>query len=364
MEPSPDRRPVSPLADLVATNAARTLALDAMGGDIGIDAVVPAAIDAVRSEPDLSLILVGDAPLVQAALDRSSRHLSSAERERVRVHHASQRVEMDEPPAQAMRLKKDSSMRVALDLVQQGAAQACVSAGNTGALMATARYVLKTLPGIDRPAICTLMPTLTGRTYMLDLGANVDCEPQHLLQFALMGATLARAAEGLSEPRVALLNIGSEAIKGNEVVKEAAALITNSGLNFAGYIEGDRLYQGDVDVVVCDGFVGNVALKTSEGVARVIGTYLKDEFKRNAFTLALAALVRPVMSRFKARIDPRRYNGASFIGLRGVVVKSHGSADAFAFGRAIRLASLEARKKVPERIRDQLERASEEQPLS
>jgi glycerol-3-phosphate acyltransferase PlsX len=257
---------------------------------------------------------------------------------------------MDEHPSQALRNKKDSSMRVAINLVKEGAADACVSAGNTGALMATARYVLKTLPGIDRPAITSTMPSIHGQTYMLDLGANIGCTSKHLLQFAVMGSVLATAIDEIKNPKVGLLNVGEEEIKGNEQVKEANEVLRQSGLNYVGYVEGDDVYCGDVDVVVCDGFVGNVALKTSEGVAKIISHYVKQEFNRNLFTKLCGFLALPVLKAFTQRIDPRRYNGASLLGLRGVVIKSHGGADAYSFQHAINIARLEAIKQVPKQI--------------
>jgi glycerol-3-phosphate acyltransferase PlsX len=250
---------------------------------------------------------------------------------------------MDEAPASAMRGKKDSSMRVAVNLVEQGEAAACVSAGNTGALMAISRFVLGMLPGIDRPAIATVLPTSKGHTYILDLGANVNCEPEHLLQFGLMCSELVRSVEGKPRPTVGLLNIGAEDIKGNELVKGAAELMRASDLNFHGYVEGDDIYKGTTDIVVCDGFVGNVALKTSEGLARMLATYLREEFGRNPLTRMAGLVAMPVINAFKRRVDPRRYNGASLLGLRGIVVKSHGSADTFAFEFAIRRALEEAR---------------------
>jgi glycerol-3-phosphate acyltransferase PlsX len=250
---------------------------------------------------------------------------------------------MDESPALALRGKKDSSMRVALDLVKSGAAQACVSAGNTGALIATSRFVLKTLPGIDRPALAVVLPTMRGHTYVLDLGANVDCSPEHLLQFGVMGATLVATVENKERPSIGLLNIGEEEIKGNEVVKQAAELLRDSGLNFYGNIEGNDIYKGTTDVVVCDGFVGNVALKTSEGVAEMLSTYLREEFKRNLLTKFAGLIALPVIKAFKRRVDHRRYNGASLLGLRGIVIKSHGSADSHAFRFAIARAVDEVR---------------------
>jgi glycerol-3-phosphate acyltransferase PlsX len=242
---------------------------------------------------------------------------------------------MDESPALALRGKKDSSMRVAINLVKSGEAQACVSAGNTGALIATSRFVLKMLPGIDRPALAVVLPTMRGHTYVLDLGANVDCTAEHLLQFGVMGATLVSSVENKTKPSVGLLNIGEEDIKGNEVVKQAAELLRDSGLNFFGNIEGDDIYKGTTDVVVCDGFVGNVALKTSEGVAQMLSTYLREEFKRNVLTRFAGVVALPVIKAFKRRVDHRQYNGASLLGLRGIVIKSHGSADSYAFGFAI-----------------------------
>ena len=234
-------------------------------------------------------------------------------------------------------------MRVAVNLVERGEAAACVSAGNTGALMAISRFVLGMLPGIDRPAIATVLPSLKGRTYILDLGANVNCTPEHLLQFGIMCSELVSSVEGKERPTVGLLNIGAEDIKGNDQVKGAAELMRASDLNFHGYVEGDDIYKGTTDIVVCDGFVGNVALKTSEGLAQMLSTFLRQEFGRTVLTKAAALLALPVINAFKSRVDHRRYNGASLLGLRGVVVKSHGSADAFAFGFAIRRAVEEAR---------------------
>jgi glycerol-3-phosphate acyltransferase PlsX len=257
---------------------------------------------------------------------------------------------MDELPSQALRFKKDSSMRVAINLVKSGEADACVSAGNTGALMATARFVLKTLPGIDRPAICTTIPARRGHTHVLDLGANVDSKAEHLLQFAVMGSVLVNAVDNIEAPRVALLNIGEEEIKGNEQVKQAAALLGASPIHYVGFVEGDGIFLEDVDVVVCDGFVGNVALKTSEGVAQLIRHYMEQEFKRNLLTRLAGLAALPVLRAFARRIDPRRYNGASLLGLQGTVVKSHGGADALAFANAIKIAMLEVQKAVPQRI--------------
>jgi glycerol-3-phosphate acyltransferase PlsX len=329
-----------------------TIAVDAMGGDHGVSVVVPAALDALDSLAEVRLVLVGDQAVIGRELDRVEPRAD--QRERLRVHHASQRVEMDEPPAVALRNKKDSSMRVAIDLVKRGEADACVSAGNTGALMATARFVLKTLPGIDRPAISTALPTMTGHTHVLDLGANVDSTPQQLLEFGVMGSVLVSAVDSLPSPRVGLLNIGEEPIKGNERVKETALLMAQSDLNYVGFVEGDDIYQGSVDVVVCDGFVGNVALKTSEGVARMIAHFLRQEFTRNPLTRLAGLVALPVLRRLRARIDPRRYNGASLLGLRGTVIKSHGGADRFAFAQALAEATREVENNVPQRISEHL----------
>jgi len=267
---------------------------------------------------------------------------------------------MDELPSNALRNKKDSSMRIALDLLKAGDADACVSAGNTGALMATSRFVLKMLPGIDRPAICTSLPSSTSHTWVLDLGANVDCDAKHLFQFALMGSVLATAVDGNANPAVGLLNIGEEEIKGNEAVKRAAVLLADGPLNYAGFAEGDDIYMGNFDVIVCDGFVGNIALKTSEGVARMIATFIKQEFRRSLLTKLAALIAMPVLKAFRSRIDPRLYNGASLLGLRGIVIKSHGGADALAFANAIKVAILEVRESVPERITTRLQSYQEQ----
>ncbi|HHM06424.1 MAG TPA: phosphate acyltransferase PlsX [Gammaproteobacteria bacterium] len=322
-----------------------TVALDGMGGDHGVGVVVPAALRVLSEQPALRLIVVGR----QDALEEELARHNTPAADRLIVHHASQVVDMDELPSVAMRTKKDSSMRVAINLVKSGQAAACVSAGNTGALMATARFVLKTLPGIDRPALCTAVPTITGHTHILDLGANVDSSAETLFQFAVMGAALTSAVENNPSPSVGLLNIGEEEIKGNERVKEVARLLHASDLNYAGFIEGDDIYAGAVDVVVCDGFVGNVALKTSEGVAKMIRHYLAEGFRRNLFTRVAGALALPVLKSFGNKIDWRHYNGASLLGLRGTVVKSHGRADDVAFANAIREAALEVQNGVPER---------------
>jgi glycerol-3-phosphate acyltransferase PlsX len=249
---------------------------------------------------------------------------------------ASEVVQMDDPVEVALRKKKDSSMRVALNLVKEGQAQCCISAGNTGALMAVSRYVLKTLAGVERPALATVMPNRKGYTTVLDLGANVDCEPQHLLQFAEMGHALVSAVDGKDRPTIGLLNIGEEVIKGNEVIKRAGELLRASTLNFYGNVEGDDIYKGTTDVIVCDGFVGNVALKTSEGLAQMLTAMIKEEFGRSWMTRLMALLAWPVLARFKRRVDHRRYSGAALLGLRGLVIKCHGSADPYAFEWAIK----------------------------
>ncbi|MGR6035268.1 MAG: phosphate acyltransferase PlsX [Candidatus Nitrosoglobus sp.] len=328
-----------------------TVALDAMGGDHGPQVVVPAALKVLSEVDDIRLILIGDQALLCSLVTAHHGTLGA----RLSVQHASQKVEMDESPSQALRAKKDSSMRVAINLVKTGGADACVSAGNTGALMAIARFVLKTLPGIDRPAIVSALPTIQGHCYMLDLGANVDSSAENLYQFALMGSVLANAIDNVPEPSVGLLNIGSEIIKGNERIKQAGRMLAQSHLNYVGFVEGDDIYEGGVDVVVCDGFVGNVALKSSEGVARMVRHYLQDSFQRNLFTRLAGFLILPVLKTFRQRMDPRRYNGANLLGLNGVVIKSHGGADVTAFAHAIHIAIIEARKDVPKHISAYLE---------
>ncbi len=317
-----------------------------MGGDHGPQVIVPAALNFLRNSKDTALILVGREEALRPYLAKPH--------PRLHIHHASQEVAMDELPSKALRNKKDSSMRVALDLVKQGKANACVSAGNTGALMATARFVLKTLPHVDRPAIMTAVPSKTGQTHMLDLGANVDCTAEHLFQFAVMGNELVRAVTGLDAPRVGLLNIGAEEIKGNDQVRAAHEFLSQSALNYIGYVEGDDIYLGQVDVVVCDGFVGNVALKTSEGVAKLLAHLLKQHFRHNLLTRLSGLVALPVLNRFRKAVDPRRYNGASLLGLRGIVIKSHGGADVLSFENAIHIAKKEILCNIPERIEHQV----------
>jgi glycerol-3-phosphate acyltransferase PlsX len=318
-----------------------------MGGDHGPGVTVPAALEFQARQADVALVLVGRR--VDVAAQLASRGV--AEGPRLRVHDASEVVDMDEPPAQAMRYKKDSSMRVAVNLVKSGEAHACVSAGNTGALMAISRFVLKTIPGIDRPAIATVLPNMQGGfTYVLDLGANVDCTAEQLMQFGVMGAMLVAAVDHKERPSVGLLNIGVEDIKGNETVKQAGELLKGSGLNFYGNVEGDDIYKGTTDVVVCDGFVGNSVLKASEGVVKMLFGFLRAEFTRSPWRKFVAWLAMPVFKALRARMDPGNYNGASLLGLRGIVIKSHGSADAYAFGQALERAADEVRNEVPQRI--------------
>jgi glycerol-3-phosphate acyltransferase PlsX len=323
-----------------------------MGGDHGPHVTVPAALEFQARLADVAIVLVG----TPEALEQELKACGAAAGERLRVQPASQVVAMDEPPAQAMRYKKDSSMRVAVNLVKSGEAHACVSAGNTGALMAISRFVLKTLPGIDRPAIATVLPNMKGGfTYVLDLGANVDCTPEQLMQFGVMGAMLVAAVEHKERPSVGLLNIGVEDIKGNETVKRAAELLRESGLNFHGNVEGDDIYKGTTDVVVCDGFVGNVLLKASEGVANMIVGFLRQEFTRNPWNMLAAWMARPVRKSLRRRMDPGRYNGASLLGLKGIVIKSHGSADAYAFRQALGRAVEEVKNDVPQRIASRIQ---------
>jgi glycerol-3-phosphate acyltransferase PlsX len=329
-----------------------TIAIDAMGGDHGAHVTIPAAVEYLRQHPGDTIVLVGLGDAIEAEL----RALNTAAGPNLRIHSASEVVGMDESPQAVLRNKKDSSMRVAINLVKNGEAAACVSAGNTGALMATARYVLKMLPGIDRPAIASFLPTVKGQVCMLDLGANVDCNAEHLLQFALMGSTLVSAIEHKPAPTVGLLNIGSEDIKGNEVVKQAAELLQDSDLNFYGNVEGNDIFKGVTDVVVCDGFVGNVSLKTTEGLAQMLRAFLLEEFRRNIFTKIAGLIALPVLNAFRRRVDHRRYNGASLLGLKGIVVKSHGSADKLAFLTAIERAAEEVRGGMLHHISEHVEK--------
>lgn len=336
-------------------NKTITISLDAMGGDFGPDTVIPAAFEILELYSYVNLIVTGDEHLLKNKLDEYKHHSSVKDLSRITIHHTSQVVGSNEAPSSALRGKKDSSMRIAINLVKEGQANACVSAGNTGALMATARFVLKMLPGIDRPAICSALPTVKGHTHVLDLGANVETSPQGLYEFAVMGAALVSALDNKEKPTVGLLNIGEEDIKGNETVKEAAKILNQSDLNFIGYVEGDGIYMGDADLVVCDGFVGNVMLKASEGVAKLFTHFLKQAFMRNIFTKVLGLLVKPVLKSLRKNIDPREYNGASFLGIQGIVIKSHGGADAYSFRKAIEVAIQEVKQNVPAMITDTLE---------
>jgi glycerol-3-phosphate acyltransferase PlsX len=334
------------------------IAVDAMGGDHGPSVTVPASLDFLAANPEAALLLVGLKEPLEAELARAR----AAAHPRITVVPVTEVVGSDEDVRTAIRTKKNSSMRVAIDLVKEGRAQACVSAGNTGALMGTAKFVLKTLPGIDRPAICAVLPTRKGQVYALDLGANADCTPEHLVQFAIMGATLVRAVEGKDNPTVGLLNIGSEEIKGNEVVKKAGEMLRHSPVNFHGNVEGDDIYKGTTDVVVCDGFVGNVALKTSEGLAKMLGDFLKEEYTRSPLTRLAALISMPVIKRFRRRVDHRRYNGAALLGLRGIVVKSHGSADRLAFATALERANSEVSHGLVDRIGEEISRLNAARP--
>jgi glycerol-3-phosphate acyltransferase PlsX len=328
-----------------------TIALDAMGGDFGPEVVIPAAVHVVKKIKDIHIILVGDEVRLR---DYAKQHNINLDKS-FEIVHASQVVEMHDDPRLAVRKKKDSSMRVAINLVKEGRAQAVVSAGNTGALMATAKFVLKTLPGIDRPAICTTIPSYGGHTHMLDLGANVDSSAKHLFQFAVMGSVLAEAVDNMERPRVGLLNIGSEDSKGNAQVKEANDFLEKGPFNYIGYVEGDDINGEGVDVVVCDGFVGNVSIKTMEGVAKMITMMMREEFNRTLLSKLAGLFAWPVLSKFKKRVDPRRYNGASMLGLTGIVVKSHGGTDILGYVNAIEIALLEVEKSVPEHIRECME---------
>ncbi len=333
------------------------IALDAMGGDFGPEVVIPAAAKILSRRNQLHIILVGDEERLRSCAQKHGIKLD----DRLTIQHASEVVEMHDEPALAMRKKKDSSMRVAINLVHDGRADAVVSAGNTGALMATARFVLKTLPGIDRPAICTTIPSRNGHTHMLDLGANVDCSAEHLFQFAVMGSVLTEAIDNVERPRVGLLNIGSEAMKGNAQVKAADEYLADAPLNYIGFVEGDDIYSDKVDVVVCDGFVGNISLKTAEGVAKLISYYMKEEFKRGLYNKLAGLIALPVLKAFRKRIDPGAYNGASLLGLKGIVIKSHGGADVNAYANAIEIAVLEVQKSVPQQIQQHIKPLLERQ---
>ena len=324
-----------------------TLAIDAMGGDHGVIVTVPACCDFLEKHPDVRISLVGDPEKLKLVLKPYSKTLI----EQIQIIPASEIVLMDDPIEVALRRKKDSSMRVAIEQVKEGLADAVISSGNTGALMAISRYVLKTLDGVDRPAIATAIPNELGRgTTMLDLGANADCEPMHLLQFAQMASVMVQVVDGKDRPSIGLLNIGEEVIKGNEVVKQTAELLRVSKLNFYGNVEGNDIFKGTTDIVVCDGFVGNVVLKASEGLAKMMSGLIREEFNRSLMTKIMATFAMVPLLRVRKRVDHRRYNGAVLLGLRGCVIKSHGSADRFAFGCALDRAYEAAKNKMVERI--------------
>lgn len=328
-----------------------TIAIDAMGGDHGLPVIMPACARALKKNSKLNLLLVGDQEQITKHLKKH--HLLG--HHQLSVIHASELVAMDELPSHALRNKKDSSMRVAINLVKEGRAAACVSAGNTGALMATARFVLKTLPGIDRPAIITQLPTKCNRTRVIDLGANVDSCAEHLFQFAVMGSALIKALDQQSKPKIAVLNIGVEEIKGNDQVKRTAHMLAECPqINYVGYVEGDQFYSGEVDLIVCDGFVGNVALKASEGIAKLMLSTLKEAFMQSWWSKCVGLLARPALMHLKRRMDPDRYNGASLLGLNGIVVKSHGGANEIAFEAAIENAIHQVNNNVIDVVRKQI----------
>lgn len=322
-----------------------------MGGDHGLKVVIPACVNAVNKNTKLQLILVGDEKKIKSQLKRHHAENNPS----LSVVHAPETVAMDELPSHALRNKKKSSMRVAINLVKEGEAQACVSAGNTGALMATARFVLKTLHGIDRPAIIAELPTKEGRTRVIDLGANVDSCAEHLFQFAVMGSALIKALDGTKRPKIAVLNVGVEEIKGNDQVKRTAQLLTECDvMNYVGYVEGDHFYTGKADLIVCDGFVGNVALKSSEGLANLMLGVLKESFMRTWWTKLVGLMAKPALSQLRKRMDPARYNGATLLGLNGIVIKSHGGAKRRAFQFAIEQAAAQAENEVVERVHEQI----------
>jgi len=322
------------------------IAIDAMGGDHGPPVTIGGLTDALNLFPELEATVFG---LEESTLPHLKNH-GLIRNNRVDFEHSSEIVKMDDKPAIALRSKKDSSMRRAIDSVKSGGSNACVSAGNTGALMGIARFVLKTMPGISRPAICGTMPGIEKTTKLLDLGANVDCSSEDLLGFAIMGSVLARFTSGIEQPRVALLNIGMEQIKGNEQIRKASEILEKSHINYVGYVEGDDIFKGSVDVIVCDGFIGNIALKASEGAAKMLSEIAKEEYSKNLLTKLSGLLSLPVLGQLKERVDPRRHNGASLLGLKGTVVKSHGSADELSFSHAIQVAISETKQKIPEKI--------------
>jgi len=329
-----------------------TIAVDVMGGDFGPRVTIPATLDALARHSRLSAKLIGHSDVIQPYLNGLNPDIAC----RVDVVHAPDTISMSAKPSQTLRTGQESSMYKAIQLVEEGSAKACVSAGNTGALMVLGRYVLRMLPGVDRPAIISSVPTAKGHCYLLDLGANVDCSAEHLLQFAIMGSVMTAAVDDIESPRVGLLNIGQEQVKGNEQVKLASRLIQEQGgLNYVGYIEGDDLYAGNADVVVCDGFVGNIALKSSEGLARLINQKVQASFRQGLYRKFLALLAKPVLSDLKKQMDPSRRNGASLLGLQGIVIKSHGSANQQCFGYALDQAVAEIEQAIPRKICSEIE---------
>jgi len=334
------------------------VSIDASGGDFGFPVTVKAGINALGIYKDLHLQFVGDEKGIQKELNKHSIYKTFLDR--ISITHASEVINMDDSPSTALRHKKDSSMRVAIDLIENGTVDACVSAGNTGALMAIARFILKTIEGVDRPAIMGSIPTLNGHIHVLDLGANIDSKPETLLQFAIMGSIVVQNTENIPNPSIGLLNVGVEEIKGHGKIQDTAELLKNSSLNYVGFVEGDDIFKGVVDVVVCDGFEGNIALKASEGVANMFSHLIKESFNKNLLTKLVSIIAIPVMNIFKSNVDPGQYNGASLLGLKGVVVKSHGNADVDSYFQAIKEAYLEAHAKITDKISAQLTRELEE----
>ena len=334
------------------------VSIDAAGGDFGFPVTVKAGINALGIYQDLHIHFVGDEKGIRKELNKHSIYKTFLNR--ISITHASEVIDMGDSPSTALRHKKDSSMRVAINLIENGTVDACVSAGNTGALMAIARFILKTIEGVDRPAIMGSIPTLNGHIHVLDLGANVDSKPETLLQFAIMGSIVVQNTENIPNPTIGLLNVGVEEMKGHNKIQDTAELLKDSSLNYSGFVEGDDIFKGVVDVVVCDGFEGNIALKASEGVANMFSHLIKESFNKNLLTKLVAIFSKPVMSNFKSRVDPGQYNGASLLGLTGVVVKSHGNADVNSYFQAIKEAYLEAHAKITDKISAQLTRELEE----
>ena len=322
------------------------IAVDVMGGDGGPKIIMPSVKEFLLANEDVKVDLYGDKKIISNFLDIFDSQLLK----NIEIIHTDEKVLSEDSPSHALRHKKKSSMSLAIQSVKDNKAQACVSAGNTGALMAISRFILGTLDGIDRPAIESMLPSLSGHTHVLDLGANIGCKAEHLYQFAVMGSVLAMVLDENPNPTVGLLNVGEESIKGNPQVKEANDLLVNSKLNYVGFVEGDDIFCGDIDVIVCDGFVGNIALKTSEGIAKFISSKLKSEFKKSIFTKMAGLSSAKVLNSFKKVVDPRRYNGASLLGLKGIIIKSHGGADSFAFNNSLQIALKEVKKDVPKCI--------------